>query len=57
MMLEDGYQLKTNELTIEREISGNRWNNKNISVGDLELVRDNAISKEFLRSAFGVKRK
>ncbi len=52
MTVQDGYKLKTNELIIEREISGNRWNNKSISLGDWELVKDNTILKEFPESSF-----
>ncbi len=43
---------KSNELTIEREISGNRWNNKIILLGDWEMVRDNNILKEFPQNVF-----
>jgi hypothetical protein len=39
-------------LTIEREIFGNRWNNKSISLGDWELVIDNTINKELPSGAF-----
>ncbi len=52
MTVQDGYKLKTNELMIEREISGNRWNNKSISLDDWELVKDNTILNEFPESAF-----
>lgn len=52
MTLQDNYHLKTNDLTIEREISGNRWNNKNISLGDWELVKNNVVFKEFPVNAF-----
>jgi hypothetical protein len=52
MAVQDGYKSKANELTIDREISGNRWNNKSISLGDWELVKDNTIIKEFPDSAF-----
>lgn len=52
MTIDDRYKLKVNELTIEREISGNRWNNKSISLGDWELVKDNTILKDFPVSVY-----
>lgn len=55
MTVMESLKLKTNELMIEREISGNRWNNKSILLGDWELVKDNSISKEFHTSVFAAK--
>ncbi len=52
MTIQDGYKLKDNELTIEREISGNRWNNKSISFGNWELVKDNIPQKNFPENSF-----
>jgi putative ATP-dependent endonuclease of the OLD family len=36
-------KIKTKVLTIEREISSNQWNNKNIAFGDWSIVKDDQL--------------